>query len=70
MHFACHLGVGTVVKNKKKLREGVFVAYEYDQENAHNRKLLYPILKAARNIEGCEKGCKMTGDDLTLKGKK
>ena len=44
--------------------------YEYDQETVKNRKLLYPILKAARNIEGYKGQCKLEGDILTLKGKK
>ena len=41
------------MENKKKLREGLFVVYEYDKETAQNKKLLYPIWKAARNrIQG------------------
>ena len=56
--------------NKKKLGEGVFVDYEYDQETIRNRKLLYPILRVARNTEGYKGMCKLEQDVLTLKGKK
>ena len=34
-----------------------------------NRKVLYPILKAAWNTKGYKKLCKLEGDTLTLKGK-
>ena len=44
VRFNCHLDVQYIMDNKKKLGEGVFVDYEYDQETIRNRKLLYPIL--------------------------
>ena len=43
--------------------------YEYDQETIKNRKLLYPILKTARNTEGYKGQCKLERDVLTIKGK-
>ena len=52
VQFNCHLDVQYIIDNKKKLGEGVFVDYEYDQETIRNRKLPYPILRAARNTEG------------------
>ena len=68
--FNCHLDVQHIMENKKKLGEGIFVDHEYDQETIKNRKLLYPILRAARNIEGYKGMCKLERDVLTLKGKK
>ena len=68
--FNCHLDVQHIMDNKKKLGEGIFVDYEYDQETIRNRKLLYPILKAARNTEGYKGMCKLERDVLTLKGKR
>ena len=44
--------------------------YEYDQETIRNRKLLYPILRAARNTEGYKGMCKLEQDVITLKGKR
>ena len=70
VHFNCHLDVQYIMDNKKKLEEGVFVDYEYDQETIRNRKLLYPILRAARNTEGYKGMCKLERDVLTIKGKK
>ena len=69
VHFNCHLDVQHIMDNKKKLGEGIFVDYEYDQETIRNRKLLYPILRAARNTEGYKGMCKLERDVLTLKGK-
>ena len=70
VQFNCHLDVQHIMDNKKKLGEGVFVDYEYDQETIRNRKLLYPILRAARNTEGYKGMCKLERDVLTLKGKR
>ena len=70
VRFNCHLDVQNIMDNKKKLGEGVFVDYEYDQETIRNRKLLYPILRAARNTEGYKGKCKLERDVLTLKGKR
>ena len=68
--FSCHLDVQYIMDNKKKLGEGIFVDYEYDQETIKNRKMLFPILKAARNTEGYKGMCKLERDILTLKGKR
>ena len=70
VRFNCHLDVQHIMDNKKKLGEGVFVDYEYDQETIRNRKLLYPILRAARNTKGYKGMCKLERDVLTLKGKR
>ena len=68
--LSCHLDVQYIMDNKTKLGKGIFVDYEYDQETIKNRKLLYPILRAARNTEGYKGMCKLERDVLTLKGKK
>ena len=70
VRFNSHLDVQYIVENKKKLGEGIYVDYEYDQETIKNRKLLYPILKAARNLDGYKGMCKLKRDVLTLKGKR
>ena len=43
VHFNCHLDVQHIMDNKKKLSEGIYVDYEYNQQTIKNRKLLYPI---------------------------
>ena len=55
--------------NKTKLKDGIFVDYDYHHETLKNRKILYPILKAARKHKDYENLCKLEGDTLTLKGK-
>ena len=70
VRFNSHLDVQYIMENKKKLGEGIYVDYEYDQETIKNRKLLYPILKAARNLDGYKGMCKLKRDVLTLKGKR
>ena len=67
--FVCNLDVARTMDNKKKLKDGIFVDYDYDQETLKNRKILYPILKAARKQKEYENLCKLEGDTLTLKGK-
>ena len=68
--FACNLDVARIMDNKKKLKDGVFVDYDYDQETLKNRKILYPILKAARKHKDYKNLCKLEGETLTLKGKR
>ena len=70
VRFNCHLDVQHIMDNKKKLGEGVFVDYEYNQETIRNRKLLYPVLRAARNTKRYKGMCKLERDVLTLKGKR
>ena len=68
--FNSHLDVQHIMENKKKLGEGIYVDYEYDQETIKNRKLFYPILKATRNLDGYKGMCKLEQNVLTLKGKR
>ena len=46
--FTCNLDTTRIMDNKKKLQDGIYVDYDYDQETLKNRKILFPILKAAR----------------------
>ena len=68
--FLCYLDVSRIMENKKKLRDGIYVDHEYDQETLKNRKILYPILKAARKHKDYQNLCKLEGDTLTIKGKR
>ena len=67
--FASNLDVARIMDNKKQLKDGVYVDYDYDHETLKNRKILYPILKAARKHKDYKNLCKLEGDTLTLKGK-
>ena len=47
----------------------MYVDHEYHQETLKNRKILYQILKAARNHKDYQNLCKLEGDTLTIKGR-
>lgn len=68
--FSSQLDLEMVITNKKKLRKGVFADYEYDEETERHRRLLRPILKAARNMKEYEGKCMMDGGRLKLDGKR
>ena len=68
--FTCNLDTTRIMDNKKKLQDGIYVDYDYDQETLKNRKILFPILKAARKHKDYENLCKLEGDILTIKGKR
>ena len=56
------------MERKKKLQDGVFVDREYSEEEKE-RKLLQPILKAARRITHYRGKCKLDGVKLVIQGK-
>ena len=58
-----------VLKNKKKLSEGIFVDRLYSTETEKECKRLRPILSAACRLEEYHGKCKMEGMDLIIGGK-
>ena len=58
-----------ILTNKTKLRKGVYVDKEYPIEIERKRKILRPILTAAKKQEKFRKRCKMDKDELVIKGK-
>ena len=58
-----------IMENKSHLPEGVYADREYNQETERKRKLLQPILKAARQHKDFQGRCKMEQDSLVLRGK-
>ena len=59
-----------LLRNKSFLPRGVYVDREYSKDTEEKRRVLRPILKAARNMPMFQKKCKMVGDHLVLKGKR
>ena len=57
-----------VLQNRKYLPDGVYVSKEYNEETENNRRILRPILRAARNSETYSGKCKLDGDTLIIKG--
>ena len=49
--FANKIDVDNLFRNRKKLPDGVFIDREYSRATEKERRLLQPVLKAARKIE-------------------
>ena len=59
-----------IMENKSHLPEGIYADREYSQDTERNRKLLRPILKAARMNKDFKGRCKLEKDTLVLRGKR
>ena len=59
-----------LLENKNNLRKGIYIDKEYSADVEYQRKLLRPILQAAKRTKGLEKKCKMLGPSLEIKGRK
>ena len=51
------------------MKQGVYVDREYSDEDERERKLLRPILRAARRLPHYRGKCKLDGTTLVIKGK-
>ena len=60
--------VDHLLKNKKKLPEGIYVDKEYSKTTEKERRLLCPVLKAARKMKKYQKKCWMEGSHVVLDG--
>ena len=59
-----------VLKQRKKLPKGVFVDKEYSKATECERRLLRPIIKAARRLENYKGLCRLDGPQLVIDGKR
>ena len=59
-----------LLDNRTNLRKGIYLDREYSADVEYQRRLLRPILQAARRTKGLEKKCKLQGASLEIKGKK
>ena len=60
--------VDHLLKNKKNLPQGVYVDKEYSKATEKERRLLRPVLKAARRMTKYKKKCRMEGSHVVLDG--
>ena len=58
-----------LLERKKKLKQGIYVDREYSEKEEAERKLLHPILRAARKHTHYWGKCKLDGTKLVIKGK-
>ena len=70
VEFLCKEDVEFILTKKTNLRAGIYVDREYPIEIEKKRKLLRPILTAAKKQKRFRKRCKMVNDVLVIKGKK
>ena len=68
--FTNKIDVVNLFKNRKNLPEGVFINKEYSKATEKERRLLHPILRAAKKIEDYKGRCRMEGPYFILDGKK
>ena len=60
--------VDHLLKHKKNLPQGIYIDKEYSKSTEKERRLLRPILKAARRMKKYQKKCRMEGAHIVLDG--
>ena len=60
--------VDHLLKHRKKLPEGIYIDKEYSKTTQKERRLLHPVLKAARKMKKYQKKCRMEGSHVVLDG--
>ena len=61
--------VDHLFKNRKELPQGVFIDKEYSRSTEKERRLLRPVLNAARRLEKYKGRCRLEGPHLVMEGK-
>ena len=61
--------VDHLFKNRKELPRGVFIDKEYSRSTEKERRLLRPVLNAARRLEKYKGRCRLEGPHLVIEGK-
>ena len=69
VEFQHRLDVEYIMSNKKHLRRGIYADKAYTADVEHKRRMLRPILKAARQIPAYHKRCRLDADELVILGK-
>ena len=62
--------VDNLFKNRKKLPKGVFIDKEYSKSTEKERRLLRPVIKAARRLDKYKGVCRLEGPQLVIEGKR
>ena len=66
--FTDKTDVDHLLKNKRKLPNGIYVEREYSKATEKERRLLRPVIKAARKMTKYHKKCRMDGPHVVLDG--
>ena len=70
MEFSNKFDVEQIFANRFDLNDGIYVNREYSKETERNRRLLRPILQAAKKLPEYKDVCRMEADVLNLNGTK
>ena len=66
--FTDKTDVDHVLKNRRKLPEGVYIEREFSRSTEKERRYLRPILKAARKLPKYQGKCRLEGKHVVLDG--
>ena len=62
--------VDNLFRNRKKLPKGIFIDKEYSKSTEKERRLLRPVIKAARRLDKYKGVCRLEGPQLVIEGKR
>ena len=62
--------VDNLFRNRKKLPKGIFIDKEYSKTTEKERRLLRPVIKAARRLDKYKGACRLEGPQLVIEGKR
>ena len=68
--FSDKKDVDNLFKNRKKLPRGIYIDKEYSKATEKERRLLRPVIKAARRIDKYKGSCRLDGPQLVIEGKR
>ena len=68
--FSDKKDVDNLFKNRKKLPRGIYIDKEYSKATEKDRRLLRPVIKAARRIDKYKGSCHLEGPQLVIEGKR
>ena len=70
VEFASKYDAKQIFANRFSLEQGIYVDREFCFETEKARRLLRPVLKAAKGIKEYNRKCRLEGNQLVLDGKK
>ena len=62
--------VDNLFRNRKKLPKGIYIDKEYSKATEKERRLLRPVIKAAKRLDKYKGVCRLEGPQLVIEGKR
>ena len=70
VRFGDKRDVDHLFKNRKNLPKGIYIDKEYSKSTEKERRLLRPVIKAARRLDKYKGVCHLEGPQLVIEGKR